>query len=198
MCAHRTLAHHDVELEVLHRRIEDFFDHPREAMDLVDEEHVALFEVGNDRGKIAGALDRGARGGAHIDLEFARDDVRQRGLAESRRSREQHVIEDFAAFSCCLDRHPEDLFEAFLANEFRKAMGAQRQVERHLLEADLRRGQPLRRRLGRDYLAVARCLTFRQAAPPKTFELWFPNPPTHFPSSPNRPHAAPGSVCTPD
>ena len=55
-------------------------------MDLVDEEHVAAFEVGDDRGEIAGALDRGTRGGAEIDAQLARDDMRERGLAEPGRT----------------------------------------------------------------------------------------------------------------
>ena len=60
-------ADHDVELEVLHRGIKNLLDHAREAMDLVDEQHVALFEVRDDRRKIAGALDRRPRGRAHVD-----------------------------------------------------------------------------------------------------------------------------------
>ena len=36
------LADDDVELEVLHRRIEDFLDRRRHAVNLVDEEHFAL------------------------------------------------------------------------------------------------------------------------------------------------------------
>jgi len=42
--AHRTrgrsLADHEIELEILHRRIEDLLDRGGEAMDLVDEQHV--------------------------------------------------------------------------------------------------------------------------------------------------------------
>ena len=41
----RSLADDDVELVVLHRRIEDLFDGRRQAMNLVDEEHLVLLEV---------------------------------------------------------------------------------------------------------------------------------------------------------
>ena len=37
----RPLADDEVELEVLHRRIEDFLDRRIEPVDLVDEQHVA-------------------------------------------------------------------------------------------------------------------------------------------------------------
>ena len=93
---------------------------------------------------------------------------------------------------------PRIALEALLADEFREAVRAQRQVNRHLLEADFRRSQWLRRRFRRDDLTLAMRLTFRQAAPPTIFELWFPSLPTRFQPSPNQLHAAPGLVCTPD
>ena len=55
----RALADDDVELEVLHRGVQHLLDGAREAVDLVDEQHVAVVEVGEDRGEVAGALERG-------------------------------------------------------------------------------------------------------------------------------------------
>src|SRR5207248_6520690 len=49
------------------------------------------------RGEIARALERRTRGLAQVHAELARDDVRERGLAEARRAEEQHVIERFGA-----------------------------------------------------------------------------------------------------
>ena len=46
-------ADHDVDLEVLERRIEDLLDDRRQPVDLVDEQHVARLEVGEDRGEVA-------------------------------------------------------------------------------------------------------------------------------------------------
>jgi hypothetical protein len=54
------LADHDVDLKVLQRRIEDLFDDRREAVDLVDEQHVARFEIGQDGGQVAGAFEHRA------------------------------------------------------------------------------------------------------------------------------------------
>ena len=42
----RPLADDEVELEVFERRIEDFLDRRIEPVDLVDEQHVAVFEIG--------------------------------------------------------------------------------------------------------------------------------------------------------
>ena len=57
----RPLADDEVELEILHRRIEDFLDRRIEPVDLVDEQHVALFEIGEQRREIAGLGDHRAR-----------------------------------------------------------------------------------------------------------------------------------------
>ena len=57
----RPLADDEVELEVLHRRIEDLLDRRIEAVDLVDEQHVVRLQVGEQRGEVAGARDRPGR-----------------------------------------------------------------------------------------------------------------------------------------
>ena len=54
----RTLADDDVDVEVLHRRVEDFLDRRGQAVDLVDEERVALLEIREDGHEIAGLLQR--------------------------------------------------------------------------------------------------------------------------------------------
>ena len=49
------LADEDVDLEILHRRVEDLFHHVIEAVDLIDEENVVFLEVAENRGQIPGA-----------------------------------------------------------------------------------------------------------------------------------------------
>jgi hypothetical protein len=78
----RTLADHDVDLEVFQRRIEDLFDDRRQAVDLVDEQHVVRFEIGQDGRQVAGPFEHRARGRAQVDAHLGGDDVRQRRLAE--------------------------------------------------------------------------------------------------------------------
>ena len=93
----RPLADHDVELEVFQRRVKDLLDDRREAVDLVDEQHVLRLEVGEQRGEVARALEHRARGLAQVDAELLGDDVRERGLAQARRAEQQHVVERLAA-----------------------------------------------------------------------------------------------------
>ena len=93
----RALADDEIELEILHGGIEDFLHRRIEPVDLVDEQHVARLEIGELRREIAGLGDHRAGGRAEIDAEFARDDLRQRRLAEPRRADEQHMVERVAA-----------------------------------------------------------------------------------------------------
>ena len=72
-------------------------------MDLIDEQHVARLEVGEQRREVARPLQHGSRGLAQVDLELVRDDVRERGLAEPRRPEDEHVIERLAAHARRLD-----------------------------------------------------------------------------------------------
>ena len=58
----RPLADDEIELEILHRRIEDFLDRGIEPVNFVDEEDVALFEIGEERRKVAGLRDHRAGG----------------------------------------------------------------------------------------------------------------------------------------
>ena len=54
------LADDDVDAEVLHRHVEHLLGGPGHAVDLVEEEDLALLEGGEDRGEVAGVLDGGA------------------------------------------------------------------------------------------------------------------------------------------
>ena len=83
----RPLADDEVELEVLHRRIEDLLDRRIEPVDFVDEENVAVLEIGEQRREVAGLGDHRAGGGAEIDAELARHDLGERRLAETREAR---------------------------------------------------------------------------------------------------------------
>ena len=50
------LADDDVDPEVLHRHVEHLLGGPRHPVDLVDEQHVALVQAGQDRREVAGVL----------------------------------------------------------------------------------------------------------------------------------------------
>src|SRR5262249_15741038 len=90
------LADHDVETEVLERRIQDLLDGAIHPMDLVHEQNVSRLEAREDGRHVALSLQGGAGDGAHPDVELLADDGRERGLAKPGRPHEQHVIQCLA------------------------------------------------------------------------------------------------------
>ncbi len=78
---------------VFHGRVEDLLDRRGQAVNLVDEQHVARFEIGQDGGQIAGLGEDRAGSGAEADAELARHDLGQGGLAQPRRAEQQDVIQ---------------------------------------------------------------------------------------------------------
>ena len=124
----RSLADDEVELEILHRRIEDLLHRRIEPVDLVDEQHVALFEIGEQRREVAGLGDHRAGGRAEVDAELARDDLRQRGLAEPGRADEQHVVERLVALARRLDEDAEIGARLLLPDEFGQPLRTKRSV----------------------------------------------------------------------
>ena len=124
----RPRADDEVELEILHRRIQNFLDRRIEAVDLVDEQYVARLEIGELRRQVPRLDDDRTRGRAEIDAKLARHDLRKRRLAESGRTDEQHVIERFAARFGRLDEDGEILARRLLAREIGEELRADRRL----------------------------------------------------------------------
>ena len=64
-----------------------------------------------------------------LHAELVGDDLRERGLAESRRARQQHVVERLVALTRSLDENAEVLLDAGLPQVLVEALGAQRAVD---------------------------------------------------------------------
>ena len=111
------LADDDVQPEVLECRIEHLLDRRAEPVDLVDEEHVALLERGQDRRQITLPLERrtGDRADPNSEL-FAQDEGEAR-LAQPRRTHEQHVVERLTAGARRLERDRQLFLDPRLADE---------------------------------------------------------------------------------
>ena len=139
----RPLAEHHVEREVLHRRIEDLLDHVREAMDLVDEQHVALVQGREDRGQVAGTLDRGARGGADLRTHLGGHDVGEGRLAQAGRAVEEDVIDRLLAVAGGVDQDRQVLLDPILAGELVEAPRPDGRLEGDLVLGDDGAGDPL-------------------------------------------------------
>ena len=94
------LTNDDIDAEIFHREVEHFLGCAREAVDLIDEQNVALLEAGQDRRQVARMLDRRAGGQSQGRSHLGGDDHGERRLAESRRARKQDVVGAGRAHAC--------------------------------------------------------------------------------------------------
>src|SRR5207247_385645 len=124
-----TFATHEIELEVLHRRIQRLLDRARQAVDLVDKEDVAILEVGEDGCQRPLVLDRRTGGGADVDLHLIGHDVGQRGLPQARRPGDQDVLDGLVSPSRGADQDLEVGLDVFLPDELGKPARAQAPLE---------------------------------------------------------------------
>ena len=122
----RALADDEVQLEVLHRGIQHFLDGGLQAVDLVDEQHIARLQVGQDGGQVAGALDHRAGGGAEPHPQFASHDLGQGGLAQARRPVQQHVVHRLRPPPCGMDEDAQVFAAGLLPDELRQHLRPQR------------------------------------------------------------------------
>jgi len=124
----RPLADHHVDAGVLHRRVEDLLDHRVEAMDLVDEENVAVGKGGQLGGEVAGPFQHRSGGAPDPGSHLARDDLGERRLPEARWAGEEDVVERLAAFFCGGDGDGKSLLDLRLAHELVEARRPDRRV----------------------------------------------------------------------
>ena len=124
-----TLANDEVDAKIFHRGIENFFDGRLQAMNFVEKENLFGFEGGENRGKVAFALEERAGAGLDGHIQFVGDDLRQGGFAKARGAVEQNVIESFAAVASGFEGDGDIFFDTLLADIFVEALGANAGVD---------------------------------------------------------------------
>ena len=78
-------------------RVKDFLHLTGQAVDLVNKKDIALLQIREQGGQVAGLLDGGAGGDADLHTHLLRHNTGQRGFAQARRAVEQDVIHRLAA-----------------------------------------------------------------------------------------------------
>ena len=87
------LVYHYVDSEILHRPVQELLHGAGYAVDFVDEQYVALLQVGKQAREVGRLFDYGA--GSHADLRahLVCENKRERRLAEPGRAVEEYVAE---------------------------------------------------------------------------------------------------------
>ena len=78
-------------------------------------------DIAEDAGKIQFFLEDWRGGGGEVNLQFLRDDGREGGFAETRRTVQQHVVHGFAAFSRGFDSDRKVFLQLGLPGEIGQA-----------------------------------------------------------------------------
>lgn len=102
-------------------------------MDLVDEQHIVRFEVGEQRRQIPRFLQHRAGGGLDIDPHLVGDDVGEGGLAQTRWTEDQQVIERFTPLTGRFDKDLHLFADGILTGVVSQLLGADSPVNNVIL-----------------------------------------------------------------
>lgn len=124
------LPDHHVDPKIFHGQIEHLLGRAAHAMDLVEKEDLALAQARQNRSQVTGVLDRRPARHAQRRAELVGHDHRERGLAQSGRARQEHVIGHRAAVFRALQHETELVRHPRLALELAQRRRPQRGLDR--------------------------------------------------------------------
>src|SRR6266702_3677898 len=137
------LADDQVHAEIFHRGIEHFFDGGLQAVNFVEKENLFLFERGQDRCQVTFALQQRPGAGFDRNVQFVGADLRQRGLAQSRRAVQEDVVQRFAAAARRVDSNLNIFFDALLPDVLVETLGAHAHIDARVFVKRLPGDNPL-------------------------------------------------------
>lgn len=133
----RAFVYHDVDAVILHGGVKILLHQRREAVNLVDEQDIVRLQAGQYAGKVARLVEYRAGSYLEAHAQFVGNDVAQRGLSQSRRAVQQHVVQCFASQSGCLYKNAQVVHHLVLPAEVLEVQGAQGVLEVTLLSGRL-------------------------------------------------------------
>jgi hypothetical protein len=113
-----SLVDDDIEPVILHGGVEIFLDGWMQPVDLVDEKNVALLEIGEDAGQVAGLFDLRPARAVNFRAGGRRDDVGEGGFPQPRRAGEEDMFEDIGSLHGRGQSHHHHILDFRLANKF--------------------------------------------------------------------------------
>ena len=114
----RSLPDDHIDAKIFHRGIQNFFHRGLQAMYFVEKENLFALKRSKNRRQIAFAIQQRSRTRFNRDVQFVRDNLRQRRFAQPRRPIQQHMIERFPAAARRFDGDLNILFHPLLSDVF--------------------------------------------------------------------------------
>ena len=124
-----SLAHDDIDTEVLHGDVEHLFRGARDPMDLVNEEHLARLQARQDCGQVTGVLKGRPTRDAQRGCHFLGDDHGKGRLAQTGRAGEEDVVRGTLPAPRRLEDHVELGTHPRLADELVELARPKRALE---------------------------------------------------------------------
>ena len=121
-------ADDEIEFEILHRRVQNFFHRRVEPVNFVDEQNIAGLQVGQNRREVASLGNYRPRGRPKADPELTRHDLRQRRLSETGRPVQQGMVQRLATLARRLDENGQILSYRLLPDEIVESLRSQGKV----------------------------------------------------------------------
>lgn len=118
----------DFDFEVFHGGVDVLFDGDGDAMNFIDEEHVAGLKLGEQADEVAGLGEGGPGGDGELGAHFIGDDVGEGGFAQAWWAVEQGVFHGVAALSCGGEGDAELSDDVRLADVVIELDGSQRRA----------------------------------------------------------------------
>ena len=123
-----SLAYNYIERAVLHGGVKNLLHRALKPVYLVDKQNVAVRETRQKRGKIAGLFYGGTARYAQIRAHLCGDYSRKRGLSETGRTVQQHMVERVSALLCRLYVYFQVFLDLGLSDIILKAAGSERRL----------------------------------------------------------------------
>ena len=94
-------------------------------MDLVDKQHIVLFERGQDTREVARLIEYRTGGNLKSYPQLVGDDIRERGLSQARRTVQQGMIQRLTTILGSLHEHLKVLYDLLLTTEITECQRSQ-------------------------------------------------------------------------
>jgi hypothetical protein len=120
-----SLSNDNIQLEVFHGWIEDFFHNMVQPVNLVDKEHIARFEVREDGCEVPLALYDRPGGASHLHPQLIADNGSQRCFPQAGKPVKEDMVQRFPTESCRFDKNGQVFLDSILADILIEALGAQ-------------------------------------------------------------------------